>query len=103
MSLPVICNAFQGSCKSLIDNQMITMYRTTLASLDVHIGIMNSNIKVFNQYVLDNCQAYKKCGHDIDKDDLLEYLLDAYLLAQDNKFHAYIVHLKTSIGDDTLT
>ena len=79
------------------------MYRTKLASLDVHIGVVNSNVEDFNQYVLDNLQALKNLSQDIDEDNTLEFLLDAYLLAQDNEFHAYILQLKTSIDDGTLT
>ena len=57
------------------------MYRANLSSLDVHIGVV----------VLDNCQALKNGGHDINEHDMLEQLLEAYLLAQDNEFHAFIV------------
>ena len=64
--------------KALVDNwTTTTVYLNNLASLDVHIGVMNSIIEVFNQYVLDNCQALKKRFHDIDKDNMLEHLLDA--------------------------
>ena len=78
--------------KALVDNQTKnTMYRTTLASLDVHIGVVNSNMEFINQYVLDNHQTLKNCGHNIDEDDMLQHLIDAYLLAQDNQFHAYIL------------
>ena len=62
---------------------------------------MNSNIDVFNQYVLDSHQALKNSGYDIDKDDMLEHLLDTYFLAQDNEFHAIIAQLKTNIDDGT--
>ena len=74
-----------------------------MASSDVHIEVLSNNIEVFNQYVLENCQASKKGGHDIGEDDMLEHLLGAYLLAQDSIFHAYIIKLKTSIDDGTLT
>ena len=66
--------------------------------MDIHIGVMS-----FFQYVLDNCQSLKNNGHDIDEDGMLECLLDAHLLSQDNEFHAYIIQLKTSIDDGTLT
>ena len=78
------------------------MNRTNLVSF-VHIGIVNSDIEVFNQYVLENSQALKNHTHDINKDDMLGHLLDAYFLAQDNEFHAYIFQLKTMIDDGTLT
>ena len=90
--------------EALVDNQTTkTMYRTNLVSLNVHIGVMKSDREFFDKYVLDHCQALKKHDHDIDDYDMLECLLDVYLLAQDNKFHAYIVQLKTSIDDGTLT
>ena len=90
--------------KALVDNQTTKiMNRTNLASLDIYSWVMNSNIEVFNQFVLDNHQALKNQGPDIDEDDMLEHLLDAYLLAQDNEFNAYIIQLKTSIDDGTLT
>ena len=65
--------------------------------------VVDRDIEVFNQYALDNHQALKNCGHDINKDDMMECLLDVYLLDWDNKFHAYIIQLKTSIDDGALT
>ena len=42
--------------EALFDNRTTTtMYKANLASLDVHIGILNSDIEVINQYVLDSC------------------------------------------------
>ena len=38
-------------------------------------------------------------GHDIGVDDMLEYSLNAYLSAQDNEFHTYIIHIKTGIDN----
>ena len=47
--------------------------------------------------------SYKNHDHNINKDDRLEHLLDAHLMAQNNEFHVYIVQLKASIDDDTIT
>ena len=48
---------------------------------------------------MDNRVALKNRGHDIDEDDMLKYILNTYLLAQNNKFHAYITQIKTGIND----
>ena len=82
---------------------MTTIYRTNLTSFNVHIGVVSSDIEVFNWYVMDNCQALKNSGNDINKDNFLECFSETYLLSQDKKLHAYIVQLKTSIDDGTLT
>ena len=50
-----MCHAFQSSHEQSFGCQL------------VHIGIVNSDIEVFNQYILDYCQALKNHGHDIDE------------------------------------
>ena len=40
-------------------------------SLEVHMGVVNSNIEQFNQFDQYNRQALKNRGHDIDKDDMV--------------------------------
>ena len=84
-----------------LDNNrtLTTMCCNNLATLEVHIGVMNSNIKVFKWYVMNNRAALKNRGHDINEGDMLEHILNAYLLAQDNKFHAYITQIKTGINE----
>ena len=54
------------------------MYFNNLTALEVHLGVMNSNIELFNRHVMDNMMALKNRGHDIDKDDMLEHILNAY-------------------------
>ena len=78
------------------------MYRNNLAALEAHIGVVNSDIEVFNRYVMDNWAVLKNRGHDINEDDVLECILNAYLLAQDNEFHSYITQIKTSIDNGTV-
>ena len=67
------------------------MYHNNLATLEVHIRVVNSNIELFNRYMMDNRVALKDRGHEVDEDDMLKCILNAYLLAQDNTFHAYIM------------
>ena len=88
--------------RALVDNRTTTtMYRNNLAALEIHIGVVNSDI-VFNRYVMDNRAALKNRGHDIKEDDMLECILNAYLLAQDNEFHSYITQIRTSIDDGSI-
>ena len=63
-----------------LDNNrtLTTMYFNNLTALEVHLGVMNSNIELFNRHVMDNLMALKNRGHDIDKDDMLEHILNAY-------------------------
>ena len=88
---------------ALVDNRTTTtMYRNNLAALEIHIGVVNSDIELFNRYVMDNRAALKNRGHDIDEDNMLERILNAYLLAQDNEFHSYITQIKTSIDNGSI-
>ena len=79
-----------------------TMYNNNLATLEAHTGLVNSNIELFNRYIMDNRVALKNRGHDIDEDDMLELILNAYLLAQDNQFHQDITQIKTGINDGSV-
>ena len=46
--------------KALVDNRTTTtLYHDNLISLVVHMGVVNSNIELFNQFVWDNRQALK--------------------------------------------
>ena len=41
--------------RALVNNRTTTtMYRNNLAALEIHIGVVNSNIELFNRYVMDN-------------------------------------------------
>ena len=51
---------------------------------------------------MDNWAAWKNRGHDINKDDMLECILNAFLLTQDNEFHTYITQIKTGIHDGSI-
>ena len=87
---------------TLVDNRTTTIYCNNLAALEVHIGVVNSDIEVFNRYVMDNRAALKNRGHNIDEDDMLECILNAYLLAQDNEFYTYITQIKTGIHNGSV-
>ena len=88
--------------KALVDNRTTTtLYCNNLISIEVHMGVVNSNIEHFNQFVQDNGQALKNRGHDIDKDDMVECLLQAYLVAHDSKFNNYVTLLQTNFNDGT--
>ena len=88
---------------TLVNNKTTTMmYCNNLATLEVHIGVVNRDIELFNRYVMDNRVALKNRGHDIDEDDMLQCILNDYLLAQDNEFHAYIMQIKTGIDDGSI-
>ena len=78
------------------------MYCNNLATLEVHIGVVNRDIELFNRYVMDNRVALKNRGHDIDEDDMLQCILNEYLLAQDDEFHEYIMQIKTGIDDGSI-
>ena len=80
-----------------VDNRTMTIMYHNLAALEVYIGVLNSNIEFFNRYVMDNRVTLKNWGHEVDEDDMLKCILNAYLLAQDIKFHAYITQIKTGI------
>ena len=72
------------------------------SALEVHIGVVNGNIELLNRYVMDNRAILKNRGHNIDVDDMFECILNVYLLAEDNKFHAYIMQIKTGIDDGSV-
>ena len=73
---------------ALVDNRTTIMYLDNLATLEVHIGVVHSNIEMFNRYVMDKRATLKNRGHGIDEDDMLKCILNAYLLARNNKFYA---------------
>ena len=44
---------------------------------------MPSNLFSFFVFLMDNRAALKNRGHDFDEDDILEFILNAYLFEQD--------------------
>ena len=55
-SAAMLFEVFMNS--ALVSNRTTTkMYRNNLAALEVHIGVANSNIDVFDRYVMDNRAA----------------------------------------------
>ena len=81
--------------RALVDNR-------TTTTLEIHIGVVNSNIEVFNRNIMDNWAALKNRVHDIYNNDMLECILNAYLLAQDNEFNSYTTQIKRSINDGSV-
>ena len=75
------------------------MYHNNLATLEIHTGVVNSNIELLHMNVITNLAVLKKRGHYINEDDMLECILNVYLFAQDNEFHAYITQIKAGIDD----
>ena len=81
--------------KALVDFRTTTaMSRTNLASLDVNIEVVRSDMKALSHYVLFNCQAFKNCGYDIDEDDMQEHLLGAIFWLKTMKFMHILCNLR---------
>ena len=90
------------NCAHVNNRTMTTIYHNNLTAVEVHIGVVSSNINMFNRYIMDNQAALKNRGHDIDEDDMLESILNAYLFTQDNEFHSYITQIKTGIDNGSV-
>ena len=85
---------------TLVNNRTTTMmYHKNLAPLDNNIGVVNSDIEMFNRYIMDIKSGFKNRSHDVNKDNMVECILNAYLFTQGNEFHSYITQIKTSMDD----
>ena len=83
--------------KALVDNKSTTsMYRGNLQNLEIHMGVLNSNIVEFNQYVTDNRKQLANRNESIGEKDMIKRLFRAYLAAQDSHFVDFINVLKVT-------
>jgi hypothetical protein len=83
--------------KALVDNKSTTsMYRSNLQHLEVHMGMLNSNIVDFNRYVTDNRNQLRNRNEFVGEADMIERLFKAYLVVQDSDFVNFIGVLKVN-------
>ena len=75
--------------KSVIDNRATASHlRTNLINLDSYMSTVNSNIRLFNQYVKINLEGLKALREN--HDDLMVNLFRGFMQAMDQDFVKYI-------------
>lgn len=86
--------------KAIVDNNSTTSHlKEQLASLDVYMQSVNSNIKEFNIYVKNCKTALLARGERVD--DLLISLFKGYKAASDEEFREYIKRRREDYDDGT--
>ena len=84
--------------KATVDSRSTASHlRDNLATLDVYMTTVNSNIETFNQYVKVNKQGLKARGQRTD--DMMTNLFRGYLAASDRDFVTYILRKKDEYED----
>jgi hypothetical protein len=104
----IVGNKESGACllKVLIELATIDIQATTrflrsrLIKLDEYMVTCNSNIELFNQYVLDQINSLHARGEETL--DLLVNLFIGYLAASDKKFVGYILRRRDDYDHGTL-
>lgn len=75
--------------KAIIDTRATaSQLRTNLINLDSYMSVVDSNIRLFNQYVKVNCEGL--AARNESNDDLMIHLFRGYMQAMDQEFVQYI-------------
>jgi hypothetical protein len=84
--------------KAIIDTRATaSQLRTNLINLDSYMNVVDSNIRLFNQYVKINSEGLKARGES--NDDLMVNLFRGYMQAMDQEFVKYIKDKKNSYDE----